>query len=166
MRYYALWVRITWLVLLSLLLASCQPQFPATVTILDGGQIHRLTTNERIPANLLTEAGIALAPNDQVLVNGLPFPREQTLPAGLDVLQVRRAMTVRLVTPGGEQELTTTAQMVGSALSEAGIQLYAVRFHRPARRDTCQRRDDHHLPSSAGVEGYDQRRGSDDPLIG
>ena len=131
MRYYALWVRITWLALFSLFLASCQPQSPATVTILDDGQIHRLTTNERIPANLLTEAGITLAPNDQLLVNGLPFPREQTLPAGLDILQVRRAVTVRLVTPGGEQELTTTAQTVGSVLAEAGIQLYAVDFIDP-----------------------------------
>ncbi len=131
MRYYALWVRITWLALFSLLLASCQPPSPATVTILDDGQIHRLTTNERIPANLLTEAGISLAPKDQVLVNGLPFPREQTLPAGLDVLQVRRAMTVRLVTPGGEQELATTAQTVGSVLAEAGIQLYAADFIDP-----------------------------------
>jgi uncharacterized protein YabE (DUF348 family) len=123
--------RIFWLAILSLVLTSCQPQSPSIVTILDGGQIHRLTTNERIPANLLTEAGISLAPKDQVLVNGMPFPLEQTLPAGLDVLQIRHAMMVKLVTPGGEQELATTAQTVGSALSEAGIQLYAADFIDP-----------------------------------
>ncbi len=123
--------RIFWLAILSLVLTSCRPQSPSTVTILDGGQIHRLTTNERIPANLLVEADISLAPKDQVLVNGLPFPLEQTLPAGLDVLQVRRAITIKLVTPGGEQELATTAQTVGGALSEAGIQLYAADFVDP-----------------------------------
>ncbi len=123
--------RIFWLAILSLVLTSCRPQSPSTVTILDGRQIHRLTTNERIPANLLVEADISLAPKDQVLVNGLPFPLEQTLPAGLDVLQVRRAITIKLVTPGGEQELATTAQTVGGALSEAGIQLYAADFVDP-----------------------------------
>jgi resuscitation-promoting factor RpfB len=122
---------IFWLAFLGLLLASCQPQAPSTITILDNGHTYELATNERVPANLLAEAGISLAPKDQVLVNGLPFPHEQTFPAGLDVLQVRRAMTVRLVTPGGEQELATTAQTVGSVLSEAGIQLYAADFIDP-----------------------------------
>jgi resuscitation-promoting factor RpfB len=123
--------RIFWLALFSLFFAACQPQSPSTVTILDDGQIHRLTTNERIPANLLAEAGISLTPKDQVLVNGLPFPLQQALPAGLDVLQVRRATTVKLVTPGGEQELATTSQTVGGVLTEAGIQLYAADFIDP-----------------------------------
>jgi uncharacterized protein YabE (DUF348 family) len=131
MRYHALWVRIFWPAILSLVLTSCQPQSSSTVTILDGRQIHKLTTNEHIPSNLLAEASISLAPKDQVLVNGLPFPLEQTLPAGLDVLQVRRAMTVKLITPGGEQELSTTAQTVGGVLTETGIQLYAADFIDP-----------------------------------
>ena len=123
--------RIFWLAFLSLFLASCQSQSPSTVIILDGGQIHRLTTDERIPTNLLAEAGISLTPKDQVLVNGLPFPLEQMLPTGLDVLQVRRATVVKLITPGGEQELSTTAQTVGGVLTEAGIQLYAADFINP-----------------------------------
>ena len=49
----------------------------------------------------------------------------------MDVLQVRRAITIKLVTPGGEQELATTAQTVGSVLAEVGIQLYAVDFIDP-----------------------------------
>jgi uncharacterized protein YabE (DUF348 family) len=122
---------IFWLAILSLVLTGCQPQTASAVMILDGGQIHTLVTNERLPANLLMEAGISLAPNDQLLVNGLPFPLQQTLPAGLDTLQVHRAMTVTLLTPGGEQELSTTAQTIGSALGEAGIQLYAADFVDP-----------------------------------
>lgn len=129
--YNPLMRRIFWLAILSLFLVACQPQVASAVTILDGGQIHTLVTHERVPANLLTEAGISLVPNDQLLVNGLPFPLQQTLPAGLDTLQVRRAMPVTLRTPGGNQELTTTAQTVGNALGEAGIQLYAVDFVDP-----------------------------------
>lgn len=123
--------RILWLAILSLFLAACQPQATSAVTILDGGQIHTLVTNERLPANLLTEAGISFAPNDQLLVNGLPFPLRQTLPAGLDTLQVHRAMTITLLTPGGQQEMATTARTVGEALNEAGVQLYATDFIDP-----------------------------------
>jgi uncharacterized protein YabE (DUF348 family) len=123
--------RILWLAILSLFLAACQPQVASAVMILDGGQIHTLVTNERLPANLLTEAGISFAPNDQLLVNGLPFPLQQTLPAGLDTLQVRRAMTITLLTPGGQQEMVTAARTVGEALHEAGVQLYATDFIDP-----------------------------------
>ena len=132
MRYHTLWVRSFWLVFLGLLLLSCQPQSSSTIiTILESGQIHRLVTNERNPIALLSGAGITLAPTDQLLVNGLPFPREQVLPDNVISLQVRRAVPVRLVTPGGEQELSTTVQTVGSALTEAGIQLYAADFIDP-----------------------------------
>lgn len=132
MRYHTLWVRSFWLVFLGLLLLSCQPQSSSTIiTILESGQIHRLVTNERNPIALLSGAGITLAPTDQLLVNGLPFPREQVLPGNVISLQVRWAVSVRLVTPGGEQELSTTVQTVGSALTEAGIQLYAADFIDP-----------------------------------
>ena len=132
MRYHTLWVRSFWLVFLGLLLLSCQPQSSSTIiTILESGQIHRLVTNERNPIALLSGAGITLAPTDQLLVNGLPFPREQALPGNVISLQVRWAVSVRLVTPGGEQELSTTVQTVGSALTEAGIQLYAADFIDP-----------------------------------
>ena len=122
--------RILWLGFL-LLLVSCQPQSPTIITILDGEQVHTLETDERIPANLLTEARITLAPSDLLLVNGHPFPLEQTLPPETDTLQVRRAVSVTLVTPGGEQELVTAANTVGEALREAGIQLYAADFVDP-----------------------------------
>jgi hypothetical protein len=91
--------RIFWLGFLSLLLISCQPQYLSSFTILEGEQVHRLATNERIPARLLAEAGIALAPAEQLLVNGLPFPPGETLP-GYETLQVRRSVPLTLVTPG------------------------------------------------------------------
>jgi uncharacterized protein YabE (DUF348 family) len=122
--------RILWLGFL-LLLISCQPQPAPAITIIDGEQIHTLETNERIPANLLTEARITLTPSDLLLVNGHPFPFEQTLPPETNTLQIRRAITVSLVTPGGEQELATTANTIGEALHQAGIQLYAADFIDP-----------------------------------
>jgi len=122
--------RIFWLVLF-ITLASCQPQAPSPIMILDGEGVHILATEERIPANLLTEAGIALTPSDLLLVNGHPFPPEQGLPPETDMLQVRRAVHVTLVTPGGEQEMVTVANTVGEALHEAGIQLYAADFVEP-----------------------------------
>ncbi len=120
-----------WLVFLSLLLTACQPQRSTSLMILDGEQLHTLATDERIPASFLAEAGIMLAPADQLLVNGLPFPREQTLPAGVDTLQIRRAVRVTVVTPASEQPLLTAAPTVGRALQEAGIQLYAADFIDP-----------------------------------
>jgi uncharacterized protein YabE (DUF348 family) len=122
--------RILWLGFLFLLI-SCQPQTPPTVTILDGEQIHTLTTTERIPAELLAEAGITLMPADQVLGNGLPLPLEQPLPPEFNTLQIHRAVTVALVTPAGEQSLVTTAGTVGGVLYTAGIQLYAADFIDP-----------------------------------
>jgi uncharacterized protein YabE (DUF348 family) len=120
-----------WLAIFSLILASCQPQSSPTITILDGEQIHTLETTERIPANLLTEAGLTLNPDDQILGNGLPLPLEQPLPLEFNTLQIRRAITVRLTTPAGEQPLVTTASTVGGVLYAAGVQLYAADFVDP-----------------------------------
>ena len=122
--------RILWLGFF-LLLVSCQPQVLPPITIIDGEQVHTLVTNERIPAKLLAEARITFSPPDLLLVNGHPFPPQQSLPPETDTLQVRRAVGVTLVTPGGEQELVTAAGTVGEALHEAGIQLYAADFIDP-----------------------------------
>ena len=131
MRYQGLWVRIFQLALLSLLLTACQPQSPSSITIVDGEQIQTLITEERLPVNLLAEARITLAPPDLLLVNGYPFPPEQDLPPNIHSIQVRRAVRVILITPGGKQELITASRTVGEALHEAGIQLYAADYIDP-----------------------------------
>lgn len=119
------------LAIASLLLVSCQQQPLHNITILDGEQAYILATNERIPANLLIEADIPFAPADRLLANGQPFPLQQSLPPGMDSLQVQRALPLTLVTPAGDQEIQTTARTVAGALQEAGIQLYAVDFIDP-----------------------------------
>jgi uncharacterized protein YabE (DUF348 family) len=99
--------------------------------IIDGEQILTLHSEERIPANLLTEAHLQLAPEDLLLVNGHPFPPEKPLPPLTRAMQIRRAVNVTLITSDNEQELYTTADTVGEALREMGLQLYAADFIDP-----------------------------------
>jgi uncharacterized protein YabE (DUF348 family) len=123
--------RMIWLAILSLLLVSCQPTAPSTIRILDGDQVHILEMDERVPAKLLTEARLTLAPSDLLLVNGQPVSPEQIPPPETDTLQIRRAVPVTLDTPQGEAELVTAANTVGEVLHEAGIQLFAADFIDP-----------------------------------
>lgn len=122
--------RALWLILLpSLLLISCQPQ--PTLTIIDGDQVYSVSTTANTPIEILAQAGIAVTPADRALVNGLPTSPDQPLPPSARSLQVRRAVNVTLVTPGGEQAVTTSAPTVGMALHESGYQLFAADFLDP-----------------------------------
>jgi resuscitation-promoting factor RpfB len=148
------------LAIASLLLSACQPQALSHITVLDGEQVYTLATDERIPAELLTGSGIMLGPADQLLVNGQPFPNGQTLPVGMDTLQVRHALPLTLVTTAGEQSLLTAARVVGGALQEAGIQLYTADFIDPpadtplsaGMRITYRPAQELTVTSSAGVQ--------------
>ena len=105
------------------LLFACQPTTPPTVTIIDNDQPFTLQTAERVPAALLDEAGLTLNPNDYVLSNGLPVAPDQPITNSPITLQIRRAVTITIITPDGEQQLQSSAFTVGEALQEAGIQL-------------------------------------------
>ncbi len=102
-------------------LTACQP-LASSVTIIDGGQIQRIESNEKALLPLLAQAGVTLSPNDRVLVNGIETPLDQTqLAADTLTIQIRRAVTLTLVTPQGQQTLETSALTVGEALNEAGL---------------------------------------------
>ncbi|HEY9151647.1 MAG TPA: G5 domain-containing protein [Anaerolineales bacterium] len=102
-------------------LISCQPQSTQTITVIDGDQIHQLTTNERVPASLLTGAGIRITANDTVLLNGKPFAINQPMPAAQSyTLQVQRAVALTV----NGKIIQTITQTIGEALSQAGAQLY------------------------------------------
>ena len=108
-------------------LAACQPvaAAAATITILDGDQAYAIDPGTRIPADLLIQASLILGPSDRALFNGVPVPLDQPLPeAHRSVLQLRRAMTVTIVAPDGNQTLQTAAETVGQALREAGLSPY------------------------------------------
>lgn len=104
-------------------LAACQPS-RSLIVIVDGENIHTLQTAERMPRALLSQVGIALQPNERILVNGMLFPADQALPpADALQLQIRRAVTFTLVAPQGQGIFETSALTVGEALYEAGLSL-------------------------------------------
>ncbi len=116
-----------WLALLfAFLFISCQPTTPSTVMIIDNDQVISLQTDERVPAALLTQAGIALNANDRVLVNGLPVDLNERVTNYPITLQLRRAIRLTLVAPDGKQQvLQSAAFTVGEVLDEVPVWLRA-----------------------------------------
>jgi len=109
----------------TIFLFACQPATPPTVTIIDGDQIITLQTDERVPLAILTQAGIILNPNDRLLLNGLVTSPELPITNLPITIELRRALTVTIMSPQGEQTLQTSAFTIGEALQEAGIQFRA-----------------------------------------
>lgn len=122
-----------WLALIFLLVA-CQPT-PAppahTIQLIDGENALAHATDSRVPAEILTEAGITLNPRDEILVNGEKANPTTPLDCESCTIQIHRALTLTLITPDGEQELLTTAWTVGETLTEFGIQLHQADYVDP-----------------------------------
>jgi resuscitation-promoting factor RpfB len=94
------------------------------VSIQADGQIVALSTTERLPANLLAEAGIPLYPEDELISNGRSIPVDQEMSrAPAYSLEVRRAHPVQLTYGSKSITFNTTAATLGQALWEVGIQL-------------------------------------------
>ncbi len=110
---------------LALFLFGCQPALPPTVTIIENNSVITLQTDERVPSTLLKQAGITLNPKDCILLNGLPASLDQPIGKYPIILQIRRAVTLTLVTPDGEQQIQSSAFTVGEVLSEANFWLHA-----------------------------------------
>ncbi len=109
-----------------ILLSACQSQTAASVTILADGTTHRLSTADRVPRSLLALAKLELGKNDRILYLGASTPPDGALPEAKNVfLELRRAVTLTLVSPDGTKDIQTSAVTVGQALAEGGIQLYA-----------------------------------------
>jgi uncharacterized protein YabE (DUF348 family) len=128
------WNSVLFTLISFLILTSCGRDNP-TVTLLVDGQVYTLATPlQRLPADVLSEAGITLGANDRLLYLGSPIPPDKPLPeAASYTLSVRRAVTLTLITPEGRQTFQTSALSVGQALTEAGFTLYTVdRFDPPA----------------------------------
>jgi uncharacterized protein YabE (DUF348 family) len=117
---------LRWLIgLLTFWLFACKPAPPASFTVLDGGQSYSVSAGSRIPADLFVRAGLILGPADLALYQGHVAPLEKSLPGSSTAsLQVRRAVTLSLVTPEGGRDLQTAAWTVGEALQGAGLNLY------------------------------------------
>ena len=106
-------------------LFACQPTIPPTVNIIDNDKVITLQTEERVPSALITQAGITLNTNDRVLSNGFPITLDQPISNTPITLQIRRAVSLTLVTLDGQKQIQSSAFTVGEVLQEAGIQLSA-----------------------------------------
>lgn len=106
-------------------LFACQPPTPPTVTIIDDDKIITLQTEERVPSALIAQAGLTFTPNDHVLFKGIVIAPDQPIMDKPLAIQIRRAVTVTIVAPDGQQQIQSSAFTVGEALQEAGIQLRA-----------------------------------------
>lgn len=84
----------------------------------------QLTSAARIPANLLREGGIALFPQDRVLINGAAVDPGVPLASQGDLfLQYEPATPVTLVVGEETQTFYTGEATLGAALEAAGIQV-------------------------------------------
>lgn len=117
--------RFRWLAFTSFLfLFSCQSTTPLSITIIDGESTQFVSSSQRTPLLILTEAGFPPQTADRVFANGIPFALDEGITFNSPIqLQLRRAVALTLVTPDDEQTLQTSALSVGQALSEAGFSL-------------------------------------------
>jgi len=109
----------------SFFLFACQPVILPAVLIVDNHKTITLQTDENIPSKLLNEAGITLNPDDRVLLNGLPTSLDQPITNTPITIQIRRAVSITLVTPDGQKQLQSSAFTVGEALQGATYWLHA-----------------------------------------
>ncbi len=111
-----------WLVFIGFIfLLACDPNFPINVTIIDGGQLRPLITNNRLPTALLTQAGVILGPTDRVMLNGVTIQIDQPLPSAKTyTLQIHRGVTLNI----NGKSIQSSAPTVGEVLSDVGYSLY------------------------------------------
>ncbi len=97
------------------------------VQLFADGRLTSLFSAERLPAKLLSQAGIKANPTDQLLSDGQAIdPSQPFTPDATSIsLQLVRAVSFSLTVNGETQTLTSTAPTLGSALWSAGIQLFA-----------------------------------------
>jgi resuscitation-promoting factor RpfB len=136
--------------LLTFFLFACQPATHPAVTIIDGAQIITIQTEERVPAVILELAGLNLNSDDRVLFNGIPVQPIQPINDLPSPLQVRRAVTVTIITPEGQRQVRSSAFTVGEVLQEAGIRLRAGdNIEPPANTSITNQLTINYLPSRA-----------------
>jgi uncharacterized protein YabE (DUF348 family) len=79
---------------------------------------------DKIPANLLLDAGIALFPGDQILLNGVVVDPGQPLEIdSTTLLQFKPAIALSVTIDDETQTLYTAQPTLGAALESAGISL-------------------------------------------
>jgi len=82
-----------------------------------------LVSPERLPENLLAQAGLVMNTGDQLWSNGRLYPTDRPFSAGVQSisLQIKRTVTFSLVEAGEVNRYTVNATTLGLALWEAGV---------------------------------------------
>jgi len=99
---------------------------PRDVTIAVNSEIQILRTALDNPLAILNSAGIAVASADKIRVNGARAYIEAlaawTVPA--EHIEVRRPLSLTIIDNGERSTVLSTAETVGAALAESGIELH------------------------------------------
>ena len=94
----------------------------AEVDIFNDDQLMTFRSTERLPLNLLLEAGIPLFPNDSLIADGQPATIDTVLsPAERHTLQYRKAIPLQYSDGDISLDFYSSALTVGAALWEQGI---------------------------------------------
>ena len=97
---------------------------PVSVWVDGSGIIKTWWTTQRVPADLLADAGVTLAKTDQLLWNGAAVAPDKVLPLENEyLLQVQRAVQASIRINGESQSVTTHGPTLGQALWESGLRL-------------------------------------------
>ena len=96
------------------------------------GKVSRLHSSERIPGNVLAQAGLQLFPGDRILVDGKPAPAGDTIHyAPTHSLQLLRGVSFNMDSSTGEKPVTSSRSTIGQALADNGIYLLASDYISP-----------------------------------
>ena len=96
------------------------------------GIVSRLHSSERIPGNVLAQAGLQLFPGDRILVDGKPAPAGDTIHyAPTHSLQLLRGVSFIMDSSTGEKPVTSSRSTIGQALADNGIYLLASDYISP-----------------------------------
>jgi len=97
---------------------------PVKITIIPTNEEIELYSANRVPVELLAEAGITLGEYDQLLRDGKPVNVEEELPYQGDYhFVVRKAVAIEVNDTGETNQIYSSSETLGQALAENGIQL-------------------------------------------
>ena len=97
---------------------------PVNINVYPENKEINLVTAERVPAELLMQAGIDIGENDQVLIQGEPVDLEEPLPfLGDYQLDVRQAVQLEIDDAGKTMMIFSSEETLEQALDENGIYL-------------------------------------------
>lgn len=96
----------------------------AVISVSVDGEIYKLTTVERRPANILALMGISLYPGDHIVSDAISYDPDQNLPyLPTYDFQIRRGINIELFEDGINRQIYSGAATIGQALWEAGVRL-------------------------------------------